>query len=215
MANKFKIIAGVLLATGLLMPPANVAAAQLPIVADTAVVNKTGGLTVSGTMSCADAVNDFDWSRFSGDANTPPANLTAALNVNWDAYQPVGRKTMLQAGYDSEHKDTCYNTNQKPPFGPSCGTDLTARCPWLTSSYNSTSLPFYIYSSAGKFAPGALHVDIKSADSDGWIIINGEIQCELPGVPKPINCADNQEATPITLNISQFSGFDLRATRLR
>ncbi len=183
----------------------------LPIVANKVLVNKTGGITVSGTMDCAAAVNAYDWTDLTGIA-TPPANLTIMVNVSWTAYQPVGRQTMLQATFGSDHKEPCYNTNENLNYGPVCGGDTNPSCRWITSNFTSTSTPFYVYSPQGKFAPGPIHVDVLSAYPDGEVVIDGEWQCELGGAL--VSC-DSEGANPITINISQSSGYDLKASRTR
>jgi hypothetical protein len=182
----------------------------LPIVANEVLVNKTGGITVSGTLDCAAAVNAYDWSGLGGSLGNPPANLTILVNVSWTAYQPVGRKTMLQATFGSDHKDPCYNTYADPNYGPVCGGDTGSSCRWITSNYTSTSTPVYVYSPQGKFAPGAIHVDVSSAEPDGYVLIDGNQQCELGGAP---SSCEIEGANPMTLNIFQRSGYDLKATR--
>ncbi len=196
----------VLLATEAVIADSN----ALPIIADKVLVNKTGGITVSGTMACAEAVSAYDWTDLGGSLGVPPKDLTILLNVSWTAYQPVGRKTMLQATFGSSHKDPCYNTDDDQPSGT--GGTLTEPCRWISSNINSTSTPFYVYSPQGKFVPGRIHVDIFSGDPDGWIVIGGELQCESGGTP--VSC-ESEGATPRTVNIFQFSGYDRQASRTR
>ncbi len=128
---------------------------------DSVLVNKTGGITVFGTMDCTAEVSAY----YGGSI---PANVTVGASTDWTAYQPAGRKTMIQASFASNHLQTCFNNN--PSLGPNqplCGGS-NGPCQWLTSNYGTAFTPFYVYSPNGRFKTGAIHVDLQTAGYDEY-----------------------------------------------
>ena len=166
------------------------------VTVDQALVDKLGGITVSGTADCSAAVK-----AYYGDQNLPvPQNLTVQVNINWTAYQPVGRNKTVAATFYSNHLIPCYNSYNfpNPNYPPVCGGDKPP-CRWITSNYNSTLTPFYAYSLNGKFAPGPVHIDF-------W---NGSEYIMQDGV-----FLGGQEDDGL-IDTFIFTGFNLRATRVR
>jgi hypothetical protein len=85
----------------------------------------------------------------------------AGVNVTWTARQPVGRKGLVTARYDSAMQSMCHNP---PPLGP---------FRWVTMPPITTSDPgvWWVYPSSGvKFAAGAIHVDVQVTGGPwaGW-----------------------------------------------
>ncbi|MFM8303204.1 MAG: hypothetical protein ACKOA9_02715 [Actinomycetota bacterium] len=143
---------------------------------DGVAVTKTGGITAWGTVDCTAEVT-----AYFADLGTPiPADTMVLANESWVAYQAVGRKTMLQATYQSHYANPCYSNTAEPPY------------PWMTSQYDSSDTPFYVYSSNGVFKTGAVHIDLTT--DGGHLIVNGEYQGKV-------------------MDVYHVSGFDLRATR--
>jgi hypothetical protein len=156
----------------------------------TVLVNKTGGVTAAGKMDCAQAVQSFDWGP-----GGIPANLSVVAHVEWSAFQPVGRKTMLQASYSQQgFQWSCYNTNADGQHGPVCGGSA-APCPWLSSRDPSTNAAWFVYAPNGKFAPGPVHVELSVTGFTGNVLIDGAQQ-------------------PLDLDVSRLPiAFDLKARK--
>jgi hypothetical protein len=139
-------------------------------------VNKTGGVTAWGTVDCTAEVAAY----FAPGAI--PANTVVLTNESWVARQSVGRKTVLQATYESNYANPCFDNRVGAGDGP---------YPWMTSQFNSTDTPYYVYSPNGVFKTGMIHVDLKS--EGGILEVDGQFVADL--------------------GIFQLTGFDLRATR--
>lgn len=117
--------------------------------ADKAWVNKYGGIQVEGWWDCSEAVE----LAYPDAADRPDMVLT---NVNWDAYQYVGRTKVVHVSYDSAIAGACYIKDQPGPYR------------WYTLSPFPVGEPMWMYSSDGKFAPGKVHIDVTAVG--GWAI---------------------------------------------
>ncbi len=117
--------------------------------ADKAWVNKYGGLLVEGWWDCTDAVVN----AYPKEDDRPDSVL---VNINWDAYQYVGRTKVVQVSYHSGIAGECYIKDQPGPYR------------WSTLSAFPMGQPMWMYSSDGKFASGRLHVDVTAVG--GWAI---------------------------------------------
>lgn len=215
--KKIKIATGLVFSLGLLiLPPISASAGpsptSFPVNVTSALLNRTGGITASGTMSCADAVTAYDWTKFGASQGVPPAGLAVLVNVSWTAYQPIGRKTMLSASYGSSIKNPCFSNTDV--YANQVCDSAAQPCPWITSNFGSSDVPVYVYADNGKFGPGRTHFNVYVSDPDGWVVIDQKIQCEINGEP-PIDCATNSEATPVTLNLFSLTSSDVKATFAR
>lgn len=144
---------------------------------DSVLVNKTGGITASGTVDCTAEVTAY----FA--PNPIPADTMVLVNESWTASQRIGRKTMLQATYGSNYANQCFDNTASSSGAP---------YPWMTSQFNSTDTPFYVYSPDGAFKKGAIHVDLTS--EGGYLIVNGQFVGQIT-------------------DVFAVTGFDLKATR--
>lgn len=103
---------------------------------DTITLNRYGGITVEGRLSC----------------ETVAAGLGAevdavVLNVDWSAIQYIGRKTSLTASYASGIGSLCWLSGEPGPYD------------WGTFFSYPSGATQWIYSPDGKFGGGSIHVD--------------------------------------------------------
>jgi len=130
-------------------------------VADKVLVNRAGGILVSGTCNCTDAVV-----AYYGSEDLIPDDLVVLVGVEWDAYQYVGRTKVIHAQYRSAIAHPCYvNPDAVPPPGgewPS-GPDYA----WTTAYPYPVGGTQWVYSPDGKFGAGQIQVDVRyMADPD-------------------------------------------------
>ena len=109
-------------------------------VADKVWVNKFGGITIEGWADCTQAVEE----TYPDPTDRPDV---VVVNVNWDAIQYVGRTKVILAHYVSEIATQCY------PVVPGANR-------WWTWSPTGQA-PWWVYSADGKFAPGAVAVEVQ------------------------------------------------------
>ena len=166
------------------------------VTASTVLVNQRGGITISGTMDCSQAVN----SAFSSlePPAAPPAGFKALTDVSWDAYQYVGRTKVIHAEYRPGIAHPCYP-------GPAA---------WGTTYGFPVGTTQWVYSPDGKFTPGRIHVEIFSGPG---LAVLGEpgVYCG-PGVtiaPMPCLSPPGEEGAYSYYEIYAMSGWDLRAER--
>jgi len=143
-------------------------------------VNKLGGVNVSGQVSCQGTYqqiaeggyqfqdeygNNVSIELQPGDKVNMVAN-----NDNYTVSQPSGRKSMIQVTHASSRMNPCFLQYQFLPDGTpmpdsvSCDTDGYP-CRWETDSfgYDHDSLgPLFDYASNGKFKAGTLNVNEQS-----------------------------------------------------
>jgi hypothetical protein len=147
---------------------------------DTVLVNRYGGITVSGTLDCSAEVADIY-----GGVENIPADTSVYVGKNWVATQYVGRGKVVTASYNSGIASVCFTNDPDMYYG-----DTTAPWPWSTLYGFPVGETQWVYSSTGKFAAGAIHVELS---------------------------VDSVELTvgTDTHYFYDFSGWDLRATRVR
>lgn len=143
------------------------------------IVNRIGGVSVEGTMSCSATAVAVRAGGFSGDDMSTedevqvPIVVTATdrlvLLTNPDRYvvsQPVGRRAMIQASHQPSKMNPCFTEVTSLPDGPvACAIDMA--CPWRTDRYGWDSTrfgPLFEYSPSGTFKAGLLNVDGNSTD---------------------------------------------------
>ncbi|MBM7503135.1 hypothetical protein ACFPER_06605 [Agromyces aurantiacus] len=142
-------------------------------------VNKLGGVNVSGEVSCAGAYDRLVSGELLYDTGEgwAPVPFTdgdlVILNANSDNYtvsQPAGRKAMIQVTHGSSRMSPCYATTTTTPDGhtippwAACAPEGTP-CRWETDAYaydHEANGPLFDYSSGGKFKTGLVNVSAQS-----------------------------------------------------
>ena len=117
---------------------------------DQVLVNRYGGITVSGRMDCSEQVADIY-----GGAENIPAGTTVFVGKQWTATQYVGRGKVITASYSSGIASVCF-TNDPAVFGG----DVTPPWPWGTNYGFPVGTTQWVYADNGKFAAGAIHVEL-------------------------------------------------------
>ena len=150
---------------------------------DRVLVNKLGGVNVSGEISCAGIYGVLMAGKFQAiDENeqwytvvVPGPEDKVNILVNADQYtvsQPAGRRMMIQVDHESSRMTPCYAQYPYDMDGRAwadigtvqCRTDGTA-CRWETDRYAYDRVkygPLFDYSANGKFKTGSLSVDAYS-----------------------------------------------------
>lgn len=186
----FATVAAVALA--LLVPVAPVSAADPYsdwITVDRALVNKLGGVSVSGEVSCpgtyellmAGQLEAMTQDEQGHDVwytvEVPGTEDRVNIFVNADNYivsQPAGRRTMIQVKHESSRMNPCFAQWQYDEEGTpwselsvvECRDE--AVCRWETDrfAYDRVTLgPLFDYSPDGKFKSGDLNVDVTTYGS--------------------------------------------------
>ncbi|MFZ0530881.1 MAG: hypothetical protein WAL91_10120 [Propionicimonas sp.] len=176
-------VMALILVTGLLTalaPPA--AAGNSDWVSVTRIeVNRLGGVTVRGQVSCAGAYQQLVAGNLSyQDENEawhpiPPLLPGDEVNLfansdNYTVTQPAGRKTMITATHESSRMNPCYLESSTlmggitPPYSVACEADGTP-CRWETDAYGydrESNGPLFDYAPNGKFNPGLMSVTVRS-----------------------------------------------------
>lgn len=184
MSTKLKIVVmAAVLGMGL-MTPALPSTASTPsgdwVSVDQVLVNKLGGVNVSGQVSCAGTydrivaglfqVQDQDGNWFTLALSPGDKVNLAANNDNYTVSQPSGRKTMIQVTHGSSRMNPCFiqvRTDLDGSEMPSwviCA-EGGAPCRWATDEFGydpSTLVPLFDYSPDGKFKTGLLSVQNRS-----------------------------------------------------
>lgn len=180
----FATVAAVALA--LLVPVAPGSAAEPYsdwITVDRVLVNKLGGVSVSGLVSCQGTYDDLVAEKlgyWTWDDETeqdvwvpipkPGDGDQVNIFLNADQYvvsQPAGRRMMIQVEHGSSRANPCfaqyrYSTDGTPwPDSQECTNE--AVCRWETDRYGydrDTYGPLFDYSPDGKFKVGNLNVTV-------------------------------------------------------
>ena len=175
------VLATVTVALAALPAQADAAASATDWISVTHVqVNRLGGVTVSGEVSCAGtyakiAAGDFQYQD--EDGNTIAIQLQPGDKVdllansdNYTVSQPAGRKTMIQATHHSSRMNPCYVQYPYQPDGtpmPDWIGGVPEGTPnlWETDEYgydHATLPPLFDYASNGRFKAGLLNVAVQS-----------------------------------------------------
>lgn len=115
---------------------------------DTVLVNRYGGITVSGTLDCSAEVAEI----YGGNI---PADTSVFVSKSWVATQYVGRGKVVTARYDSGIASVCFTNDPGMYYG-----DTTAPWPWSTLYAFPVGDTQWVYSRNGKFGAGAIHVEL-------------------------------------------------------
>ena len=132
-------------ATAEVAEPANAFAEVSGVVAR---VNRTGGITVSGEITCGAAVETWE-----AKGNTVPEGILH-VSYSWVARQPLKKGAYAVAEFGSSHLTPCYDTR---PAGQV--TEVDQIFPWDSTPYGMTT-PLYLYSQTGKFTKGPVYVQV-------------------------------------------------------
>lgn len=125
-------------------PEPNVFAEVTGVVAK---VNRTGGITVSGEVTCRAAVEL--WKTQNEEEVLPEGILN--VGYGWIARQPLKKGAYAVAEFGSSHLTACYDT--------SLSTPAEQVYSWDSTPYGMTS-PIYVYSQIGKFTKGPVYVEV-------------------------------------------------------
>lgn len=148
---------------------------------DKVMVNKLGGVNVSGEVSCAGTyqrlmAGELTYQDENGEQQTIPApgpgdlvNL-AANNDNYTVSQPAGRKAMIQVTHGSSRMNPCFMQVRANPDGSPMPDSISCAvggspCRWETDryGYDHDSLgPLFDYSPDGRFKAGTVSVADES-----------------------------------------------------
>lgn len=126
-------------------------------------VNRTGGITVSGLVTCRAAVEKWE-------AENGQEAPEGVLNVgySWVARQPLKKGAYAVAEFDSSHLTACYDTSASAP--------AEQVYPWDSTPYGMTT-PLYLYSETGKFTKGPVYVQVTF---EGGEVFTTPMQDPLP-----------------------------------
>jgi hypothetical protein len=140
---------------------------------DRVYLNRTGGISAEGRISCRTLVE----SVFGADS---------IIGINWAATQYVGRRTAIHGSYGSDIGKRCYD-----PANPSTPVRWTSEHP----APGDTSTTAWVYAVDGKFASGTIIIEADSYNQmttitqwwdpdcstepqpDGWYDANGDGFC--------------------------------------
>ena len=153
--KSMKILAVAILAALALLGAAAVPASatgyvemSLDATIDEVLVNRTGGITMSGTLDCADVVTEAYGSAV-------PANTTVFASVDWSAYQYVGKNKVVYAEYASGMASICYTND---------ASMATYANVWRTTyPFPMGGTTQWVYSRDGKFTQGPVHIELRIA----------------------------------------------------
>lgn len=124
------------------------------VAATQVLVNRYGGITVSGIIDCSAAVSDIYGSSV-------PNDLSIYFGKNWRATQYVGRGRAINAEWNSGIATDC----SAPTFTAAWGTQYAF----------PSGATQWVYSSQGKFQAGAIHIEVWSdseiqVGADTWLL---------------------------------------------
>jgi hypothetical protein len=117
---------------------------------DQVLVNRSGGITVSGLLDCTAAVVSIY-----GSVDNVPDNTSVFVSKNWTATQYIGRGKVASASYSSGIASVCFTNDPSVYYG-----DVDAPWPWETLYAYPVGTTQWVYSSTGKFASGPIHVEL-------------------------------------------------------
>lgn len=181
MSSKSKLVALVAVVGITLTAQAGSSGAAEPysdwITVDRVLVNKLGGVNVSGEVSCQGAYQDLmaglvqaiDENEQWYTVAAPGPDAMVNILINADQYkvsQPAGRRAMIQVEHGSSRMTPCFaqypvDPDGTPWMGVRCRPDGTA-CRWETDRFGydrATYGPLFDYSADGKFKTGGLNVE--------------------------------------------------------
>jgi hypothetical protein len=117
---------------------------------DQVLVNRYGGITVSGTLDCSEEVAAI----YGGVANIPE-NTSVFVGKEWTATQYVGRNKVVTATYSSGIASVCFTNDPTMYYN-----DVTPPWSWETMYAFPVGGTQWVYSGTGKFTTGPIHVEL-------------------------------------------------------
>jgi hypothetical protein len=155
------------------------------LTADTALVNKNGGLTVEGLLWCP-TIDGLPISDFVG--------------ISWDATQYLGRKSAITASYG-------------PAIAHQCNTETPVR--WRTLGPGTQNKVQWIYAANGKFGVGTVHLELRVLSYQEIILELGEEGCPATGIGTPFWDANGDGVCAYAVYLWGAEQVDLRVIRSR
>ena len=163
------------------------------ISAETAMVNKLGGITVEGSMSArplydrlvsSDGLNvayedEQGWHFTTIHADTDDIVLIGTNPDNLVVRQPAGRRTMITAEHGSSRLQWAYSNAPDGFFGEFTPEYATESARWVTDrySYDQSTGPLFVYSPDGKFKTGNVAVEVTAVNF--WVEVYDELDHSL------------------------------------
>lgn len=170
----------------LMTPAAPVSAADAPptdwVSVDKVLVNRLGGVSVSGEFSCAATFELLKAGQLEAMEETQEGDRWYTIDapnletdevllfVNADNYtvtQPAGKRLMIKVQHESSRMTPCYITQRETPDGNTISEDkcptFGGPCRWETDRYaydRAAYGPLFDYSDNGKFKVGNLNVEV-------------------------------------------------------
>ena len=120
---------------------------------DQVLVNRYGGITVSGQADCSTQV-----AAIYGAPENIPSGTSVFVNAEWVATQYVGRNKAVTAEYHSGIAHLCYTNDPNMYYG-----DVTPPWPWATRYGFPVGDIQWVYASNGKFVTGPIHIEMTSS----------------------------------------------------
>lgn len=134
-------------------------------------VNSSGGITVTGKIDCTQAVEEWGQDGY-----------MAAVNVDWTARQPIGRKGVVTAHYVSSIMEPCFDPEVVGPYT------------WATHPPITSTDIWWVYpDTGGKFVGGKIHIEAQ-ATGGSFSPEEGADQYLLTGVTQWDGQATNDQA---------------------
>lgn len=162
------------------LPSTAEAAATNWVTVNQVLVNRLGGVNVSGQVSCAGsyeqiAAGDFQYQDDEGNwvsiVLQPGDKVNLAANSdNYTVSQPSGRKTTIQVTHGSSRMNPCFLQYRGNPDGSPMPDWVVcdasgAPCVWQTDEFgydHDTMPPLFDYAANGKFKAGMMSVREQS-----------------------------------------------------
>jgi hypothetical protein len=175
-AATLAMAAGLTVAWVAVTVPASAATRADYVTVTQVLVDRLGGVNVSGEVSCAglyDQIAAGGYTVPDEQGNPVPVVLDAgdlvnlyANNDNYTVSQPAGRRAMIQVTHESSRMNPCFvqypfSSDGTPyPDWVACNADGSA-CAWHTDAYGYDPAafgPLFDYSPDGRFKTGLLNV---------------------------------------------------------
>lgn len=157
------------------------------VTVDAAVVNRLGGVSITGSVGCEGTAalvrsgqfyaDDGSGGQYLVPAPAPGDVLIILTNAdNYTVSQPVGRRLMVQATHGSSRANPCYlyPDSVTLPDGNVLYAEEDGRYTWTTDryGYDHAQGPLFDYSPDGKFVANKLSVE--GIVVGAWIMIEHE-----------------------------------------
>jgi hypothetical protein len=130
-----------------------------PVTLTQVLVNRGGGITISGTLDCSAVVAE----AYASAGLSIPEHTAIFVGVRWTATQYVGRAKAVTATYDPGIAHPCFNND------PALDVPVVGPWTWSTKNPYPQGGEQWVYSTNGKFASGPIHVEVAVIEAeDGY-----------------------------------------------